>query len=166
MKSQNFTTTITVDQAPEEVFAAINDVAGWWSGKPGVEGKSGKVGDEFTYRYEPHHVSTQRVTELIPGKKVAWLVVSGTINFAKDKTEWNGTTITFDITRKGKKTAVRFTHAGLTPDVECYDGCSDAWSSYIKGSLKNRITQDKARRTAPDEPARKASQGRTAQATA
>jgi uncharacterized protein YndB with AHSA1/START domain len=139
MKSQNYTTTITVDQSPEEVFAAINDVRGWWSGNPGVEGKTEKVGDEFIYRYEPRHVSTQRVIELNPGKKVVWRVIDGVINFVKDKTEWNGTTITFDIAKKGKETELRFTHAGLTPDIECFDGCSDAWSSYIKGALRELI---------------------------
>jgi Activator of Hsp90 ATPase homolog 1-like protein len=143
MKSQNYTTKITVDQSPEEVFAAINDVRGWWSGNPGVEGKTEKVGDEFTYRYEPHHVSTQRIIELVPVKKVAWRVVKGTINFVKDKTEWNGTTITFDIAKKGKQTEVRFTHAGLNPGIECFDSCSDAWSSYINGSLRKLITAGK-----------------------
>jgi hypothetical protein len=139
MKSRNYTTTITVDQSPDDVFAAINNVRAWWSGKPGVEGDTTKVGDEFTYRYEPHHVSRQKIIELIPGKKVVWRVVDGSINFVKDKTEWNGTTITFDITKKGKKTELRFTHDGLTSDIECFDGCSDAWSSYVKGGLRNLI---------------------------
>jgi Polyketide cyclase / dehydrase and lipid transport len=139
MKSQNYTTTITVDQSPDKVFAAINDVRGWWSGNPGVDGSTDNLGDEFTYRYEPHHVSTQRIIELIPRKKVVWRVVDGCINFVKDKTEWNGTTITFDIAEKGTKTEVRFTHDGLTPNIECFDNCSDAWGSYIKGSLRSLI---------------------------
>jgi hypothetical protein len=139
MKSQNYATTITVNQSPDEVFAAIVDVRGWWSGNPGVDGSTDKLGDEFTYRYEPHHVSTQRIIELIPGKKVVWRVVDGSINFVKDKSEWNGTTITFDIAEKGTKTEVRFTHDGLTPNIECFDNCSDAWGSYIKGSLRSLI---------------------------
>jgi hypothetical protein len=139
MKTNDYTVSFTVDQSPDEVFAAINNVRGWWSGNPGVEGSTSKLGDEFTYRYEPHHVSKQKIIELIPGKKVVWRVVDGSINFVKDKTEWTGTTITFDIAKRGQKTEVRFTHVGLNPKIECFEGCSDAWGSYIKGSLRDLI---------------------------
>ena len=59
--------------------------------------------------------------------------------FVEDKTEWVGTTITFDISFKGDQTEVVFTHVGLQPAVECYDTCSDAWSSLIQGSLRHLI---------------------------
>jgi len=144
MKNQNFTTTITVDQSPEEAFAAINNVRGWWTGKPGIVGNTGKLGDEFTYRYTPHHYSKQKITKFIPGKKVVWLVADSTVNFVDDKTEWNDTTITFEISSKGGKTEVCFTHVGLVPNSECYGACSNAWGSYINGSLKNLITTGKA----------------------
>lgn len=140
MNEQNFTTTFTVDQAPEEAFAAINNVRGWWSGEPGIEGSTDKLGDEFTYRYKPHHYSKQKITELIPGKKVGWIVLESQLNFVKDKSEWNGTKITFEIANRGDKTEVRFTHAGLVPDHECYGACSNAWDSYINGSLRSLIT--------------------------
>jgi hypothetical protein len=64
-------------------------------------------------------------------------------NFIKDKTEWNGADVIFDITKKGDKTEVRFTHAGLVPAYECYDVCSNAWDQYITGSLRKLITTDK-----------------------
>jgi hypothetical protein len=62
MNDQNLTATILVDQTPDEAFAAINDVRGWWSGE--IEGSTDKVGDEFTYRYKDIHYSKQKITEL------------------------------------------------------------------------------------------------------
>jgi hypothetical protein len=141
MKDQSFTTTLTVDQSPEEAFAAINNVRGWWTGKPGIEGSTDKLGDEFTYGYEPHHYSKQKITELMPGKKVVWLVVDSQINFVEDKQEWKGTRIIFEIAKKGNKTEVSFTHVGLFPENECFDSCSNAWSSYIQGSLRKLIAE-------------------------
>jgi len=141
MKSQDYATSFTVDQTPEEAFAAINNVRGWWSGN--IEGSTDKLGDEFTYRYEDVHYSKQKIAELIPGKKVVWLVLDSYLSFVEDKTEWNGTKITFDVSKKDKKTEVRFTHVGLVPDIECYGACSNAWGSYVNGSLRKLITRRK-----------------------
>jgi hypothetical protein len=141
MNNQNFTATFTVDQTPEEVFAAINNVRAWWSGE--IEGSTDKLGDEFTYRYEAVHRSKQRITESIPGKRVVWHVLDGYLGFTRDKTEWTGTDITFDISRRGDKTEVRFTHVGLVPEFECFDNCSNAWGFYINGSLRSLITTGK-----------------------
>ena len=82
-------------------------------------------------------------TELVPGKRVVWLVLDSSLSFIKNKKEWNGTRITFDIARKGDNTEVRFTHVGLVPDQECYGACSDAWGSYIRGSLRSLISKGK-----------------------
>jgi hypothetical protein len=143
MDDLHFTTTFTVDQTPEEVFAAINNVRGWWSGQ--IDGDTGKLGDEFTYRYADVHRSTQKITESIPGRRVVWNVVDGYLNFTQDKTEWTGTQITFEISTKEEKTEVRFTHVGLVPTFECFDNCSNAWGFYINGSLRSLITTGQGR---------------------
>ena len=141
MKSQNYSTAFTVDQTPEEAFAAINDVRGWWSGN--IEGSTNKLGDEWTYRYKDVHYSKQKITELVPGKKVVWHVLDSYLNFIEDKSEWNGTKITFEIGKKGDKTEVRFSHLGLVPEVECYDACANAWGGYVNSSLRTLITKGK-----------------------
>jgi hypothetical protein len=137
----SFTTTITVDRTPEEAFAAIKDVRGWWSGE--IEGNTERLGDEFTYRYEDLHLSKQRITESVPGKRIAWEVVDGYLGFVQDKTEWQGTVITFDISKNGDQTEIRFTHQGLVPEFECFDNCSNAWGFYINSSLCGLITAGK-----------------------
>jgi len=137
MNSQNFTTSFTVDQTPEEAFAAINNVRGWWSGD--IEGGTDKLGDEFTYRYQDIHYSKQKLTELVPARKVVWTVLDSRLAFVENQSEWNGTTIVFEIAKAGDQTEVRFTHQGLVPDHECYDDCSNAWGSYINGSLRSLI---------------------------
>ncbi len=136
--SRDFATTITVDHTPEEVFDAITNVRGWWSGQ--IDGSTDKLNDEFTYRYEDVHYSRQRITELIPGKKVVWRVLDSSLSFVEDKNEWNGTEITFEIAQKEDKAELRFTHVGLVPDHECYGECSSAWSFYINDSLRSLIT--------------------------
>jgi hypothetical protein len=141
MKQKNFTASITVDQTPEEVFMAINNVRGWWSGE--VEGITDKLGGEFTYRYKDIHHSKQKVTEFIPGKKIVWHVTDAELGFVENKTEWKGTDVIFEIARKGGKTELRFTHAGLVPAFECYGGCSGAWGALVETNLCNLITTGK-----------------------
>jgi hypothetical protein len=141
MKTKGYTTSFSVEQSPEEVFDAISNVRGWWSGE--IDGSTDKLGAEFKYRYQDAHDTTQRITEWVPGKKVVWHVVESHINFVKDRTEWNGTDIVFEINRKQGKTELRFTHVGLVPAFECYGGCSGAWGFYINDSLRNLITTGK-----------------------
>jgi YD repeat-containing protein len=140
-KSKDYTVTILVDKSPMEVFDAVNNVRGWWSGD--ITGKTDKAGEVWTYRYQDLHRSTQKITEMTPGKKVVWHVTDSMLSFVKDKTEWNGTDIVFDITKKGNKTELRFTHVGLAPAIECYGDCSSAWGFYIKDSLRKFITTGK-----------------------
>src|SRR5256885_16210865 len=125
MKSKDFTTTISVEQTPEQAFAAINNVRGWWSGD--VEGEADELGTEFTYRYQDMHRSRQKVTEFIPGKKIVWQVLDSRLSFVKDKSEWTDTDIVFEISEKAGKTQVRFTHVGLVPQHECFSACSNGW---------------------------------------
>lgn len=138
---KNYTVTITVDQSPEEVFAAINNVRGWWS--ENVLGKTNELGSVFYYEFKDIHRGTFTITEFVPGKKVVWHVLQNHFNFVKDTTEWTGDDIVFEIAKKEDKTELRFTQVGLEPAEECYAVCSDAWGTYIKHSLFDLITKGK-----------------------
>ena len=138
---QNLTMSFFVDQWPEEVFEAVTNVRDWWTGE--IKGKSAKVGDEFTFRYEDIHTSRQRVVEAVPGKRIVWLVTEANLSFATNPAEWVGTRIVFDIAKKGMKTELRFTHEGLVPSCACYGACDEGWTFYIQGSLRKLITTGK-----------------------
>ena len=141
MKTHDFTTTLLVGQSPEVVFSAVNQPQNWWSGE--IEGSSAKLNDEFTYRYKEIHFSKQRVVEMIPDRKVVWLITDSSLNYTKDVNEWTGTKISFEITEKDGKTELRFSHIGLVTEIECFDSCSGAWTMLVRQGLFSLITTGK-----------------------
>ncbi|TDD33036.1 SRPBCC domain-containing protein [Actinomadura sp. KC06] len=142
-QDQNFTTTFAVDRTPQEAFEAITDVRGWWSQE--VEGVTDQVGGEFDYHFKDVHRCRMRVTELVPGRKVAWLVLDNYFDFIEDQAEWKDTEVVFEISEKDGGAEVRFTHVGLVPQYECYDVCINAWGGYIGGSLRDLINTGEGR---------------------
>lgn len=143
MATTDFTTTILVDQTPKQVFDAINNVSAWWQGE--VLGESKNLNDEFTYRFGSFHFSKQKLIEVIPEKKVVWLIIDSQLDFVKDKKEWNNTRIIFEITPRGAKTELKFTHSGLVPKIECYGDCSNAWTQLVQQSLLSLILTGKGK---------------------
>jgi hypothetical protein len=156
MQNQDFTTTILVDQTPTEVFNAITNVRGWWSEE--IEGGTDKLNDEFNYHFEDIHRCRIKIIELIPDQKVVWRVLDNYFKpgifekdshqptgdgFTNDKAEWKDTKISFEISKKGNKTQLRFTHIGLVPDYECFEVCVSGWTHYIRESLFQLITTGK-----------------------
>lgn len=131
------TATILVTATPDAAFAAICNVRQWWTGE--ITGNSAALGDRFTYRYKQMHTSTQEVTEMVPGRRIAWQVLASNLSFLSDPSEWAGTSIVFDIEPAGGQTRIRLTHVGLTAQSECYDACASGWGSLVNGGLKTLI---------------------------
>jgi uncharacterized protein YndB with AHSA1/START domain len=134
---QSFTTTLSLDQSPEEVFAAVINPRGWWS--ENIEGTTDSPGEEFTYSHKDVHRCTIRVTEVSDPTLVVWQVVENYFNFTDDATEWKDTEIRFEIARSGSKTELRFTHFGLVPAYECFEVCSNSWDFYLNTSLRGLV---------------------------
>jgi hypothetical protein len=135
---ESFSTTIEVEKSPQEVFNCITDVANWWS--KDFEGSSKNVNDEFIIHHPGQHYSKQRLVEVIPNKKMVWLVTESTLYWIQnDKQEWTNTKMIFEIRTAGNKTILHFTHEGLVPVKEGYVMCGKGWGMIIKNWLSHFI---------------------------
>ena len=136
MSENDYTAVITVDRSQQEAFDAAVNLRGWWSEE--IDGNTDRLGAEFTYNYMDTHRCRLRVTEYVPGRRVAWLVLENYFVFT-DGAEWLGTTIEVDIAERDGKTEVCLTHRGLVPPHDCYDVCSKSWDFYVGRSLLDYI---------------------------
>ena len=143
MENKNYSATLTVSQPANEVFKSINSVSKWWS--ENLEGDSEHLDGVFTIQFSGNSFVTHKLIEVVPDKKVVWLVTDCYLPWLADKTEWTNTKMSFEISTKGNSTEISFTHIGLVPEVECYDMCVKGWDQYIKGSLFKLITEEEGR---------------------
>ena len=104
MKTKDYTTSFTVDQSPEEVFDAINNVRGWWSEE--IDGRTDQLGAEFKFHHKDAHRSAHKITEFVPGKKVVWQYWTARLTLSK--TRPSGTALTLSSRSPGRTTRPNF----------------------------------------------------------
>lgn len=138
MKQQDYRSSIVTNTTPEEAFAKINDVKGWWA--KNFKGSTKNTGDVFTVRFGNTYV-TFKVVVSIPYSTIEWLVTDCYLHWIGDKTEWMGTKVRFDLVPDGKDTRVTMTHIGLVPGIECYEDCRQGWDEHFKESLSQLLTE-------------------------
>jgi hypothetical protein len=135
MSAENFSYSFESSKSPEEIFPTLLDVRKWWYGvfDETITGSSKNVNDVFIFLAGGGvHQTTQKMVELIPNQKIAWLVTASNLNFLKKPDEWLNTKFYFDLSGTESKTKITFTHEGLQPEIECYDDCSGGWMQYLK----------------------------------
>lgn len=123
-----------------EVFESFKlRIADWWTLI--VEGASQKTNGKFTVRFGNTY-KTMLVEEAIPGKQVVWKCIDALIDISeqKNKREWIGTKIVWDIQSESNRTKITLTHIGLTTDFECYDVCEKGWTFFFTESLYKILT--------------------------
>jgi uncharacterized protein YndB with AHSA1/START domain len=140
MSTQNFSYTLTIPKPIDEVFNILLDPKQWWNGLHNemITGKSEQPNDVFVFDAgNGVHHTVQKLIEVIPDQKIVWEVIDSNLTFAKKTDEWTGTKISFEISKEDRNTKIVFTHDDLTPQFECYDGCSGAWLQYLIQLEKN-----------------------------
>lgn len=141
MYNQDYKATITANTSAREAFNSINRVSDWWSER--FSGSAQKLNDVFTVHFEFGDSFTIRIIDLVTDKKIVWLVTDCDLTWVKDKKEWKNTKMWFEISTENKSTQISFTHIGLVPALECFDGCTKGWDYFIKGSLFKLLTSGK-----------------------
>jgi activator of Hsp90 ATPase-like protein len=128
----DFHVSIAVAASPTEAFNQICRVSEWWTSD--IEGSTQDADSNFTVSFADTYVDF-RIVEFVPGKSVAWQVTNCYLPWFADKTEWNGTTVRFDISPTADGSQVTLTHVGLTEKMECFEGCSAGWKDHFGESL-------------------------------
>jgi hypothetical protein len=64
---------------------------------PVLKASPNGVGGESNYLHQDVHRCTIRVTELVPGREIAWLVLDDHFNVIKDQSEWDNTELVPEI---------------------------------------------------------------------
>lgn len=149
--TEYLTATMTVDRTPDEVFAAITDVRGWWN--ENLIGDTAALHDEFVFTDDSAYAGESakgkdgirfarfQITEVVPGRRMVWKVVDSDLTFIEDHGEWTDTEVIFELTTDARGTTLHFTHEGLTAaESECFTACSRGWTFYITESLPRLVT--------------------------
>ena len=141
MEDNDFSISISAKISASEAIKKLSNVTERW----GVTftGSSEKQADKFVVKMSGDSFFNFTVTELIPDKRVVWLVTDCNMPWYADKKEWTNTKLIFDLTEDGGVTTLNFTHEGLTPNVECYKDCEPGWTHWIKTSLFSYFTTGK-----------------------
>lgn len=140
MTSTDIHVSFVVPVTAEKASDAICRVSSWWT--VNTVGSTSKLNDTFTVSFGETK-SHFRITEMVPGKRINWLVEDCNLHWLKDKKEWKDTNILWEISSEGDKTRIDMTHVGLGPQKECFEDCTKGWTHYVAESLSKLITTGK-----------------------
>ena len=139
-KQTDFSYSLTVKASAKECMKKIGEVDLWWA--KNFKGKAGKLNDKFSVYFGDTYVNFI-ISDVIPGKKITWLVTDCNLHWIKDKKEWKGTEVIWTLSENGGKTRIDFVHKGVVPDSECYETCKPGWTHHLKDSLLKLIDEGK-----------------------
>ena len=114
------------DASPARVFDALataDGVRSWWTRDADLDAWLGGTG-EFRF-YDGGQVTKVEVIEIKRSERIGWKVL------ASFRSEWEGTTITFDLRAAEGRTVLRFGHRGFPRPDDDYALCTTGWGIYL-----------------------------------
>jgi Activator of Hsp90 ATPase homolog 1-like protein len=135
-KVQDFSYNLSVTASPTETMKKISQVNLWWA--ENFKGKAAKLNDKFSVYFGDTYVDF-KISEVVPEKKIIWLVTDCNLHWIKNKKEWKKTEVIWNLSEKIGKTTIDFVHKGITPASECYESCKPGWTHHLEDSLLKLI---------------------------
>lgn len=137
---------IEVSNTPEAVYLALTEeFYKWWTA---ASHPFKAVGDSATFKFDTTYW-TMRATKLEPGKCVELECIDAHHRHEglpeSIREEWKGTTLKWNIFRRGDKTRISFVHNGLVPSLNCYEICETGWNYYFVNCLKEYLDKEENR---------------------
>ncbi|MGI9391322.1 MAG: hypothetical protein ACR2O1_14790 [Boseongicola sp.] len=142
MNSTNYNRSIRVSAEATAAFDAVTKgIEHWWT-RP--DNPLTKVGDRAKFTFPPgRSYWTFELTKADPSGHVEWECVDALhIHEGQPKeieTEWLGTKVLWSIKQDGSHTDIEIEHAGLQPELHCYDVCKAGWDIFVLDSLRNYL---------------------------
>ena len=138
MEKLDFSTSISVTSNPKQAFEKIARVGDWWA--KSFTGKAMNVDDEFRIEFGSTWVNF-KITEALPDEKIVWYVTDSYLPWLNDKSEWNNTSISWEISKQDASSTIKMKHVGLVPGIECYENCEKGWTRFVTVSLRKFISE-------------------------
>ena len=130
---------VGVKASPGQAYDALTEVrqlAKWWT--PDTRGSGNKIGDTLEFWFGDF-CEKFTVTALEPGRAIVWKAPKG-----QGAPEWEGTEVTFTLSKDEKQTFIRFRHSGWRENNDFHAHCSTRWAVFLL-SLKELLETGKGR---------------------
>ena len=127
---------VFIKSTPDKIYEAITTqqgIASWWSVNNNAKPEVGSI---YRIFFSGDYFKDIKITELVPGKRVAWEILDA-------HPEWLKTKVTFDISMGKNSAELRFNHSGWREYTDMFAQCSHHWGIYLQ-NLKTYTEKGKA----------------------
>lgn len=120
---------LVIHSSPNIVYEAIateQGVRNWWTVQAQI---TTEIGGTAEFSFGDKYYIKMEITELDPGKKVAWLCLVG-------DEQWVGTEFSFEVKDLEDEVLLHFSQSKWDSETEFFAHCNFQWGIYLL-SLKN-----------------------------